>query len=215
MEGFKKIHFGQSKPAPTRAYVSRKMRIPRIFLFAILSTLFLVTVGIIIIIFPMRAIYKEAQSTAQVAKEAYSSAKNQDLEGSKVKFSALKESLQGTQNSLQGIKWLGAIPLLGAYERDGEHLVQAAIDGVEAAIITIDTLVPYADLLGLKGESTFVSGSADDRIKTAVETLDKIIPSVDGIATKIKAAENELSQIDPEQYPKKIGAVEIQERLSK
>src|SRR3989338_8048322 len=72
-------------------------------------------------------------------------------------------------------------------------------------LITVDTIVPYADLLGLKGKSTFVSGSADDRIKTAVETMDKIVPSIDKIAAKIELAEKELDRVDPARYPEKIG----------
>jgi len=117
------------------------------------------------------------------------------------------------KKNIDRLSLIGFIPFIGNYERDGQHMVNASIAGVEAAQITVDTLIPYADLLGLKGKSTFVAGSADERIKTAVETLDKVTPKLSEISAKIAIAGRELSEIDPNRYPEKIGSIAVRSKL--
>ena len=57
--------------------------------------------------------------------------------------------------------------------------------GLDAAGKAIEALEPNADLWGLKGKSSFVSGTADDRIQTAVKTMNALTPKV-----------NEMGSID-------------------
>lgn len=165
------------------------------------------------IIIPARGLYLSAQKTAKVAQAAGSVLKGQDIEASKAKLQELDKSLTDTKRELSKLSWLKLIPFLGAYQKDAEHMINGGIAGVGAAEIAADTLSPYADLLGLKGKSTFVAGSADERIRTAVETLDKIIPNIDKIAEKIAILGGELDQIDPNRYPEKIGSLTIRSRL--
>jgi hypothetical protein len=96
---------------------------------------------------------------------------------------------------------------------DVQRILTSSLAGVEAGEITIDTLIPYSDLLGFKGKSTFVSGSADDRIKTAVETLDKVTPKLSEISSKIEIIGRELDQIDENRYPIKIGKQEVRSKI--
>ncbi len=167
----------------------------------------------ILIIFSTKDIYNSFQKTAIVAKETGSVLKTQDLDGSETKLKELKENLLSLQKTINKLAFMKVVPFLGNYEADGLAMVNAAISGVEAAQITVDTLIPYADLLGLKGKSTFVSGSADDRIKMAVETLDKVTPKLSDISKKIEVAGNELASVDPNRYPEKIGSTIIRSRL--
>lgn len=166
-----------------------------------------------LIIFSTKDIYNSFQKTAIVAKETGSVLKTQDLDGSASKLKELKDTLISLQISINRLAFMKIIPFLGNYEGDGQAMVNAAISGVEAAQITVDTLIPYADLLGLKGKSTFVSGSADDRIKMAVETLDKVTPKLSEISKKVETAGNELAHIDPNRYPEKIGTTLVRSRL--
>lgn len=165
------------------------------------------------VIIPGRNLYSSAQKTARVAQETYTTLKSQDVETAKAKLKELDESLADTQKQLTKLSWLKLIPYFGAYQKDAEHIIKGGIAGVGAAEIATETLVPYADLLGLKGKSTFVAGSADERIRTAVETMDKIIPNIDKIADKIVIVGNELDQIDPNRYPEKIGSLTVRSRL--
>lgn len=185
-----------------------KIVIP-IFLIVLLIS---VVLGIAVYL-PAKATYDALKESETVAREAYQAAKNQNLEEAQVKFRDLETRLTKVQRREQKLSWLQHIPWVGRYERDANHAISGSIAGVEAVSITIDTLVPYADLLGLKGESTFVAGSADDRIRTAVETLDKIIPNIDKIAEKVSAAQREFDTIDPDRYPEKFRSTQIAPKI--
>jgi len=213
MQGFTKINILGDNPPPV-VQIEKKPHPWKRMSGIVGVVLVLIILGIFFIAIPASDIYQQIQKTSAVARDVYTAAKNQDLENSKVKLAALKESLVETQSKIARLGWVGTIPLVGGYIRDAQHLVGAGIAGVEAGIISVDTLTPYADLLGLKGKSTFVAGSADDRIKTAVDTFDKIVPNVDVIAEKISLAEKELSQVQVEKYPEKVGSVSVRPRLS-
>lgn len=211
-EGFHKISFGKSNS-------SRKVLSKPFFPFGRLIVGFLFGFLIITIIlsgisiFLGRSLYFNLQKTVKVAQEVSIAFKNQDIELSKVKLTELKDNLRIVNNDLSKFTWLSFIPWVGLYEKDFQHLINVSIAGVEAAEIAVETLIPYADLLGLKGKSTFVEGSADDRIKTAVETLDKVTPKIDEIAQKIAYVGRQLEQIEGGRYPQKIGSTIIRSRL--
>jgi hypothetical protein len=92
------------------------------------------------------------------------------------------------------VKPLSAIPFIGLYVKDGQHALNAALAGLDAGDRAIEALEPNADLLGLKGKSTFVSGTADDRIQTAVKTMTALIPKINSMATSIDALRRELDK---------------------
>lgn len=174
-------------------------------------TLAILLIGISI--FLGRSLYFSLQKTVRVAQEVSTSFKNQDIELSYVKLSELKDDLQIVNNDLSKLAWISFVPWVGLYQEDAQHFVNGGMAGVEAAQIAVETLIPYADLLGLKGKSTFVEGSADDRIKTAVETLDKVTPKIDEIAQKIAYVGAQLEQIEVGRYPQRLGTTVIRSRL--
>lgn len=167
----------------------------------------------VVVYSPAKALYLSAQKTARIGKELATAAKSQDLETSDTKLKELEESLGVMQGDLNKILFLKAIPFVGGYVSDADHFLKAGIASTQAGKISVETILPYSDLLGLKGKSTFVSGSADDRIKTAVEAFDKITPDIDKIGDKIAIADRELEQIDIDKYPAKIGNTVVRERL--
>src|SRR3989338_784268 len=105
------------------------------------------------------------------------------------------------------------IQFLGAYIGDGQHALRAARAGLDAGDKAIEALEPQADLLGLKGKSTFVSGTADDRIQTAVKTMTALTPKINEIATHIETLRKEIDAIDPGRYPVKFQKTPVRERL--
>ncbi len=206
MDGFKKIELEKVVQPVKSASLQ-----PKSLVLSGILAIFLLFV--LLIVFFTKDIYSSFQKTARVAKEAGSLLKTQDLGASASKLRELKENLVILQNHINRLAFVKIVPFLGNYEADGQHMVNAAISGVDAAQITVDTLIPYADLLGLKGKSTFVSGSADDRIKMAADTLDKVTPKLSEISQKIALSGKELDYIDPNRYPEKIGSTLIKSRL--
>lgn len=214
--GFKKIHLYSQKNAVSHRSGNKKNSFaPLIKILGIPILIIILVLGIIAItvFFPAKKLYADLQITSKNAKEAYTALKSQDMDASKNKLKTLENNLLDNQKEISKLSWLKILPVIGNYQKDAEHMISGGIAGVQAGEITIDTILPYSDLLGLKGKSTFVSGSADDRIKMAVETLDKIVPNIDKIGEKISEVGKNLDQIDPERYPEKIGKTEVRSRL--
>ncbi len=205
-DGFKKIEL-EKIPQVKSPIIFKKLGI---VLFGIVGILIIFALFLVI---PIKDIYGSSQKTAQVAKETAAVLKSQDLDASTVKLKELRENLQVLKNNIGRLAFLKVIPFIGAYEADSEHMVNAAVAAVEGGQITVDTLIPYADLLGLKGKSTFVAGSADDRIKMAAETMDKVTPKLSEIAEKVSVSGKELSMVDPNRYPEKLGSIVIKNNL--
>ena len=179
---------------------------------------FSVILGILIgfslaVFFPGKLILSDVKKVRMTAGELYGLGKNQDIEGIKDKSDQLKKDLGNLEDSINKLNWMSFIPVLGVYQKDSRHLVKGTIHAVEGIEESVNTIIPYSDLLGLKGQSKFVSGSADDRIKTAVETIDKVVPNIDKISDNLREAQKEFDAVDFTRYPKKIGSFELRDNL--
>lgn len=179
----------------------------------LIGLLILMIITSLVLFLQGKEVLSAYNTTASIGKEAYNAVKKQDLDLAKSKLKDTQNSLTNLSNSYSKMTWVGFIPIIGNYYKDGSSALKSGAAMIEAAIISTETLSPYADLLGLKGKSTFVSGSADERIKTAVQTLDKIIPNIDKISFQIDSAGKELDKINIERYPEKIGKYTIKSRL--
>lgn len=213
-DGFNKIELAEE--THTANLSSPKIKSRKIFKTAgkILIVIFSIFILFaLLLILPVKDIYNSAQKTGKVGKEAAVAFKNQDLDSGSTKLKELKQNIEELKNNINKLAILKIIPFFGNYQSDAQHLVNAAESAVEGGQIAVDTLIPYADLLGFKGKSTFVTGSADDRIKMAVETLDKVTPKLSIISDKISASGRELAEINPQRYPEKIGSVTIKSQL--
>src|SRR3989338_4291239 len=210
--GFKKINVIQTERGKK---VKSKKNHPIIKWVSIVVGLFLILLLVlgVVIYSPVKELYLSAQKTTRIGKELAAAAKSQDLVTSDAKLKELETSLNTMQTNVNKILFLRAVPFLGGYVGDADHFIKAGIATTQAGKISVETILPYSDLLGLKGKSTFVSGSADDRIKTAVETLDKMTPNVDKIGSKIALADRELEQVNIDKYPEKIGNTVVREQL--
>ncbi|MBI2617067.1 DUF4012 domain-containing protein [Candidatus Gottesmanbacteria bacterium] len=215
MDGFKKLDIGVAPVEEKNVDKTAQKPQRRKKWFAIVLVL-LVVLGLFSffgVVLPGQALYADFQTTIKSAQEASQAVKSQDIEQASEKFRQVEKDLAKVEESLGRMVWMKHIPFAGLYIADLEHIVKGAVAGVQAAEITADTVIPYADLLGLKGKSTFVSGSADQRIQTAVETLDKVTPKIGEIGDKVAIVGSELDQIDPNRYPEKLGSVVIRSRL--
>lgn len=164
-------------------------------------SIFLLLVGIFAVFLPIRNIYSQTVSAYATARETYQAAKNQDIAQAQEKLKITHDKLLAIQKSYQVLAWTRFIPFFGGYWRDGDHLIKASLAGIEAGEIAIEAILPYVDLLGLKGQSTFVSKSTDERIQTAVATMDKITPKLGEISQKLEIVKKEVEDINPNRYP--------------
>lgn len=163
----------------------------------------LLVVGIIFfaIFIPARKTYVLTKQTMAQAKQAVADIKNQDIQKTGDDLAKTKEALNLTQKSLNTLAWTKFIPFFGGYWNDASHALRAGNYGLEAAQIAVEAVEPYADVLGLKGQGSFVLGSAEQRIQTAVQTMDKITPKIGEINQKMAQARKDVDQINAGHYP--------------
>lgn len=163
---------------------------------------------------PAKATYDSAKKAYDQTRKAYEAAKKQDIVAASQEFKKAHDLFVETQNKLKVLSYTRFIPLLGSYYSDIEHLVAGGAYGLEAAQITTDAILPYADVLGLKGQGSFVLGSAEERIKKTVETLDKVTPKISDIEGKIKLLRREIDQVNPNHYPNIGGRLQVNSQLT-
>src|SRR3990167_10096676 len=141
---------------------------------------------------------KKAYSSSQ---KAIGGVKLQDLDAAKAYLKDAKRDFRAAKISLIVFTPARIIPLVGWYVADVQRGVDTAIYGLEAATVFADAITPYADVLGLAGQGTFLGGTAQERMAKAIETLSKVIPQIDEVGENLSKAQNQLAKIDTWRYP--------------
>ncbi|MBF8249961.1 MAG: hypothetical protein HW400_562 [Candidatus Levybacteria bacterium] len=224
MEGFNKIDLEAvpSQPAAPRIINNRPMPkaktgmgFPKKLLIAFGAVAVVLLVLGLILITPIQKVYSDAKATFAQVKVAVDALKKQNIVLASEELNKTKESLTQTQKSLDAIGYLKFVPLANLYYGDALHLTKAGFYGLSAARVLIDSIEPYADILGLKGKGgSFVQGTASQRIQTAVTTMGKITPHIDDIAVQMEGAKKEIDAVDPNHYPAFFGGEKIKDGLS-
>lgn len=175
-------------------------------------TLLLITLfGVI----PGYSAYQQSKVFTTSARKLAVTLKEQNLEEAKSQLPETRKQLETTQASWQKVYVLKFLPFLKSYHSDVTHGLNAGNYSLDALEIVIEAIEPYADLLGLKGGSKFVAGSADERIQLAVKTMDKLTPKITELGEKVEKIKKEIDAIDPNRYPEKIGNTIIKSQLVK
>ena len=181
---------------------------------AVISSLLLILIGLgLLTFFVSRDLIKESNKTVLAFNNLKGAVKDQDITKVKNENQNLRNQLKTTQKSLAKLFIYKLIPFLGAYYSDAEHLVKGAIYGTESIDLIADSLVPFADALGLKGGSG--AGSAESYIQSVIKSMPKIAPRVDDISAKLKLTRVEIDKINTKKYPRflKIKGVQVRKSL--
>ena len=135
----------------------------------------------------------------------------------------LRESLEDSKQKLKEVGFVRFVPMVNGYYNDAEHLMSAAIIATEAGEIVADSILPFADVLGLKGNKS--KTTAKDKTKIIVkDILPSLKPVVDQLENKLSLIEEELSKVDPYRYPEGLvikgfkvrkGLIEAKEGIDK
>ncbi|MCL4360134.1 DUF4012 domain-containing protein [Patescibacteria group bacterium] len=211
-EDLKRIDLATMAPAepPKPEKPSRKLWV---FIGAPLVVI-LILFGVLgILLLPMRTVIADARAVMTSGRETATAIKSQDIGKTKTALADTRAKLTILKTDYAKVLPLAAVPILGSYIQDGRHGINAGFAGLDAADKAVEALEPNADLLGLKGKSTFVSGTADDRIQTAVRTMSALIPKINDIAVSVDVLRKELDAIDPNRYPEKIGSTPVRSQL--
>lgn len=165
------------------------------------------------VVLPFQKTYKSAQLTYAQARLALDAVKKQNVELAGEEIEKTKKSLKETKNTLNTFAYIKYIPVASWYYSDAEHLLSAGLYGLDASLILVDSVKPYADVLGLKGQGSFVMGSAEQRIQTAILTLGKITPRIDDVANLLELSKKEIDAVDLNRYPAFLVGNKIKQQL--
>ncbi|MBI4097980.1 MAG: DUF4012 domain-containing protein [Candidatus Levybacteria bacterium] len=168
---------------------------------AYMGALIILVLFLILIIIPGFLTFLSAKKTYAQVKVTIAALKKQDIEATDKELKKTRKTLEDTQGKLKLLSVMKFIPGPNIYYNDATHLVKAGFYGLDAADVFVESIKPYADVLGLKGQGSFVGGSAEQRIKTAVKTMDKVTPRIDDIAKSLKQAKVEIDHVNPNDYP--------------
>lgn len=188
----RKLEFGG-----TRRFDLSRLRNRRVYT----GALIIFVIVVILIIIPGIITLISARRTYAQVKATLDAVKNQNIELADKELDKTRDALEDTQSKLRLLFVLRFIPGPNIYYNDATHLVKAGFYGLDAADIFIESVKPYADVLGLKGQGSFVGGSAQQRIETAVKTFDKVTPRIDDIAKSLDLARVEIDHVNPSHYP--------------
>jgi len=162
-------------------------------------------------------VYGKAMSFKKTVNGLMTAGKSQDLVKIKAELVKTKSSLKALKSSFVVISPFKLVPFFGSYVSDANHLVNAGLYGMDASDIVLTTIEPYADLLGLTGGKDSVMGdgtkTAKDRIDFIVKSIPDLIPNIDKISGKTALIEKELTNINSDRYPVRIGKTEVRSKV--
>ncbi len=187
---------------PLKAMPPKKTFKLKFFLFGFIAFIVLL---VLLIGLPAYRVYSDGKVAYSLALGVKDAAKTQDIAKTRDAVMVAQKQLKKVQSDLGPLAWTKFIPFFGGYTSDLFSMVEAGNDGLDTALIATTAIEPYADILGLKGQGTFVGGTTEERIAKMVETLDKITPQVDAMAEKLKGVRQAVDKVDPGRYPKKYG----------
>ena len=175
---------------------------------------------VILFIFSIFAIYLPAVKAYKSAKITYADAqavswamKTQNVTLASDELAKTKLDLAQTQKDVNAMWYLRLIPIANFYYNDAYHALQAGEHGLNAASILVDSIKPYADVLGLKGQGSFSGGTAQQRIETAVKTIGKITPKIDDLSNELTLVRKEIDQVNPNHYPSFLVGKKIRDSI--
>ncbi len=225
MSGFEKIDVGNSNQKISRQNIGQlSMAKKRLRLRKISRKNVSIIIGILLFIgiFSVFGLILPASRVLASARVAYYQArimttafKQQNVDLAASELEKTKAALADTQKHMKSLFYLRFVPIASIYYNDANHLLKSGEEGLKTAEIVITSLQPYADVLGLKGQGSFVGGSAEERIKTAVLTMGKITPKIDEIAESLQRIRKEVDEINPNHYPEIIFGKKIKAELIK
>lgn len=169
---------------------------------------------VVFLVIPSIMLYRSGMALRVSAQSLQASINSQDIAVVKTELSAFEEKFGIFKKDYGRLKWVSIVPIAGAYYRDGQAGLNAGTYGLEAGNIVIETIEPYADIIGFGGADAPAGGdSANDRIEFVIHSIDDILPRIDEISENARLANEELKKIDPNRYPESIDGKPVRSKL--
>lgn len=221
-DGLKKINLNEGSLEPEKVtessneevlptQVHPKQNLKRFKITALVLLIIVVLCGLSLI-----PVYLSAKKLLVSAKEGKTAFEAQDIGKIKNSFAELKKDLTSFSSSLSFVFWAKPLPVIGKYISDAGHASSGGIYLLDAAETSLTTTEPYLGILAIGN-----GNQAEDGFKTTQERIDFIVSAIpvfskqmDGIGESIGKAKEELSFIDPDDYPEEFRGVRVKDELA-
>jgi len=213
MSELKKLSIDTAAPLQTQE--KKKKSFQWKFITIPAGIIFLFAVVIAIMLLPLRGVFMKAKDVSTAGRTALEAVKSQDIEKTKIGLTDTRTQLTALAAEYKKVTPLRIVPILGRYIEDGQHAINAGFAALSAGDKAVEAIEPNADLLGLKGakKSTFLEGTAEDRLQFAVKTMSALTPKINEMAGDVDTMRKELDQINPDRYPERVGKTIIRSKM--
>ncbi|MDD5074058.1 MAG: DUF4012 domain-containing protein [Candidatus Shapirobacteria bacterium] len=152
-------------------------------------------------ILALKSNLQEGQTIALEARQGLAEKNLPFLENRILEGAAL---LTDSGQQLKKMSWLKVIPVVNKYFANTEYSLLATEKLLDAGILTIEAVAPYADILGFdqgENEAQGEGEEAQDRIRFLMETGPELAKNIDAIAQDVWEAKSLLDRVDPKYLP--------------
>lgn len=207
----------QSHEVPKRDVVKSRRKTSKVSkVVLVLVVLLLVFLGVTGIL--SFGVYKNALAVKSQAQKVKDSLAQKDLNLTSTELGNLKKSIKTLEGSYSTLAYIKIVPFVGSYYKDGEHLINASLYGMDSGEILIDSVKPYADIIGFKGSGESKAPqvrTAQDKIDFIIKTIPEIVPKIDTLSEKVNLISEEVDSIDPNRYPKEVKGIAVRDTLQR
>jgi len=160
-------------------------------------------------------VYKQARRTEKSVKELIAASEEKDFGKLKQELENTKEEVKKLQSTYKTITWMKIVPFIGGFVKDGQHGLNAALHGIEGAEIVIETIEPYAGMIGFTTKEPQVENgeTTQNMLDFVIKTIPDIIPKSDELIEKVALVKAEVDKIDPDRYPEEFSGMRIREKV--
>lgn len=139
----------------------------------------------------------------------------EDTEKLKTDINNINVSINSLSQNYKLFSWMKILPWAGKYVEDLGHLLKAGALVAETGETAITTVEPYLAILGYKDDLKGSEQTSQERIDFIIKSIPEILPKAEEIANKFKEAEEEMLQINANDYPETFQGLNLREKLKK
>ena len=182
-----------------------------LILFCVLMVIFVIT-GLL-----SWKVYKDAMVVKNQLSKINAGFSQKDMNVISSEFGNSRNSINSLKKSYSYLGYLKIVPYVNSYYKDGLHFINASLYGIDAGEILLDSVKPYADIIGFKidGGNAPVVRTAQDKIDFIIKTIPDIVPKIDNLSEKVNLISSEISEVDYKKYPEEIRGIKIRSNLQK
>ncbi len=196
----------------TKSFIAWPKKHKKITLAIILAV---VVIGIPIYIIAQAGLrtYQTFKTLKQAGYQVQAALVNQDLDALEASLLSSQKAIKNSQKAFGFFSPAKKLPGIGNYITDGQKLLAGADKLTESGLILTRSLLPHADLLGLKGKGSFKGGTIQERLIILTETLEKQKGDIRKMADTFDQGYQLIKQVKADNYPEEFKGVKIRSSL--